>query len=276
MNNTGSEYTDRVAVVTGAAVGIGLDIAEQLAAQGARVVINDLDKNALEAAVNAVKSNGGRCVGVAGDCSDLDVMDLILARAYDEFGQLDYVVANAGITTFGEFLHYTPDDFQRLISVNLFGTFFLAQKAARLLIRHANGGRIILMSSVTGIQYHPDLTAYGMSKGAIRMLVKSLGVELAGHGITVNGIAPGAIATPRTVSDPDYEATWSKLNPNRRVGTVGDISRAALFLLSDGAAHMTSQTLVVDGGWSAVSPSCLLYTSPSPRDLSTSRMPSSA
>ena len=110
------------------------------------------------------------------------------------------------------------------------------------------------MSSVTGHQYHPDLAAYGMSKAAIRMLAKSLGVELAPHGITVNGISPGATATERTLSDPTYDETWSKLNPTGRPGTVQDVAHAALFLLSPHAGQITGQTLIVDGGWTAVSP----------------------
>ena len=122
------------------------------------------------------------------------------------------------------------------------------------MIKQNDPGRILLMSSVTGHQYHPDLAAYGMSKAAIRMLAKSLGVELAPQGITVNAISPGATATERTLEDESYEATWARLNPTGRPATVADIAHAALFLLSPQAGQITGQTLVVDGGWTAVSP----------------------
>ena len=110
------------------------------------------------------------------------------------------------------------------------------------------------MSSVTGHQHHPDLAAYGMSKAAIRMLAKTLGVELAPHKITVNAISPGATLTERTLEDPDYIATWSTLTPTGKPATTADIAHAALFLLSPQANHITGQTLIIDGGWTATSP----------------------
>jgi len=118
-------------------------------------------------------------------------------------------VANAGITTFGGFLDYPLSDFQRLVSVNLQGSFFLAQAAAQQMIKQQSSGRIIFMSSVTGHQAHPNLSAYGMAKAALEMLAKSLGVELAAHRITVNTIAPGTTMTERTRQlDPNYQKVW--------------------------------------------------------------------
>ncbi len=244
----------KVAIITGAAIGIGFEIARQLAEQGAAVVLNDIDEDAAKRAAEKIENAGGRVTVVAGDSSDLIVIDQMVQTAIETYGQIDYAIANAGITTFGDFLSYPLEQFQQLVNVNLQGTFFLAQKAAQQLIKQGDGGRILLMSSVTGHQYHPDLAAYGMSKAAIRMLAKSLGVELAPHGITVNAISPGATATERTLSDPSYNEIWSKLNPTGRPGTVQDVAHAALFLLSPHAGQITGQTLVVDGGWTAVSP----------------------
>ena len=243
-----------VAVVTGAGAGIGFEIGRRLTERGASVVLNDVDRDAADRAAARVAATGGSVAVVAGDASDPDVIDELCETAVSRFGRLDAAVANAGITTFGSFLTYPVEQFQRLVTVNLQGSFFLAQRAATRIIEQGAGGRILLLSSVTGFRHHPDLVAYGMSKAAIRMLARSLGVELAPHGITVNAIAPGATVTERTAEDDRYEATWSALTPTGRPATVADIANAALFLLSPDAGHITGQTLVVDGGWTAVSP----------------------
>ncbi|PHN05797.1 SDR family NAD(P)-dependent oxidoreductase [Flavilitoribacter nigricans] len=247
-------FKDQVAIVTGAGIGIGFEIAAQLCHRGARVVLNDIDEELAFAAVEKIKSSGGQALALPGDSSELTRIDSMVDLAVSTFGRLDLAVANAGITTFGKFLEYPPDQFQRLTAVNLQGSFFLAQKAARQMVRQKSGGRILFMSSVTGHQAHPSLAAYGMTKAALEMLAKSLGVELAEHGITVNAVAPGATLTDRTVSDPDYQATWKRITPNGRAATTLDIAHAALFLLSPLSGHITGQAIVVDGGWTAVSP----------------------
>ena len=244
-------FENQVAIVTGAGIGIGFEIAQQLIDAGALVVLNDIDVGVAQAAAEQL---GERCQACPGDSSDLDHIDEMVNLAISTYGRLDMAIANAGITTFGAFLDYSVDNFQRLVAVNLQGTFFLAQRAAKQMIRQGDGGRILLMSSVTGVQYHPDLAAYGMSKAAIRMLTKSLGTELAAHGITVNGIAPGATLTERTRSDQAYEAQWSQITPTGKPATVADIAHSALFLLSPLSGQITGQTLIVDGGWTNVSP----------------------
>lgn len=252
--NDGS-WNGKVAIITGAAIGIGFEIARQLAAKGVAVVLNDIDPEATETAVAQIRKEGGACEGIIGDSSDLDCIQQMVAQAVGTFGKLDMAVANAGITTFGSFLDYPLDHFKRLIAVNLQGTFFLAQQAAQQMIRQQSEGRILLMSSVTGVQAHPDLTAYGMTKAAIRMLAKSLAVELGPHKITVNAIAPGATITERTLQlDNQYETEWGRITPTGRPATTEDIAHAALFLLSSRSGQVTGQTLVVDGGWTSVSP----------------------
>ena len=179
-----------------------------------------------------------------------------LDEAVDSFGRLDIAVANAGITTYGNFLDYPPERFQQLVHLNLQGTFFLIQRAARQMIQQGQGGRILLMSSVTGHQYHPELTAYGMSKAAIRFLAKTLGVELAPHQITVNAISPGATLTVRTeaLDHGDFSRQWEEITPTQRPATTEDIAHTALFLLSPQSKQITGQTIIVDGGWTATSP----------------------
>ena len=171
------------------------------------------------------------------------------------FGQLDIVVANAGITLFGDFLSYPPESFNRVIQVNLVGSFFLAQASAIQVKQQLSGGSILFTSSVTGHRAHKDLAAYSMSKAAIEMLAKNLVIELSPYQINVNAIAPGATLTERTLDDPGYAATWSKLTPMGRAATVADIADTALFLVSDAAKHITGQTIIIDGGWTSVSPS---------------------
>lgn len=174
--------------------------------------------------------------------------------AVGTFGRLDIVVANAGLTLFGDFFGYTPALFDQVMRLNLGGTFFLAQAAAIRMRAQGHGGSIVFTSSVTGHQAHKDLTAYGMSKAAIEMLARALVVELSPYRITVNAVAPGATLTERTAADPVYERTWSALTPMGRPATPADIAQAVLFLAGPGARHITGQTLVVDGGWTVVSP----------------------
>ena len=134
-------------------------------------------------------------------------------------------------------------------------SFFLAQAAANQMKNQGTGGSMLFMSSVTGHQAHKNLSAYGMSKAALEMLAKTLVVELSPHKITVNAIAPGATLTERTGTDAAYVKTWSAITPIGKPASTEDIANAALFLVSPQAGHITGQTLVIDGGWTSVSPS---------------------
>ncbi|AEI48094.1 SDR family NAD(P)-dependent oxidoreductase [Runella slithyformis] len=249
------EFKEQVAIVTGAGQGIGLEIARQLAEQGASVLLNDLDKELTEKAVELIGSEGGRCIAYSGDAAQVDFVRKMVNEAVNVFGKLTIIIANAGITTFGDFFDYTPESLQQLLDLNLRGSFFLTQAAARQMRIQGTGGRVLLMSSVTGHQAHQFLAAYGMTKAALEMLAKSLVIELSPYGITINAVAPGATMTERTAEDAEYEKTWGRITPIGRPATVRDIAHAALFLVSPKAGHITGQSLVVDGGWTAVSPS---------------------
>ncbi|MBN8850320.1 MAG: short-chain dehydrogenase [Sphingobacteriales bacterium 50-39] len=242
---------DKLAIVTGAGQGIGFEICRQLVAQGARVILNDSD-TAL--ARQAAEQLGEKCIPFPGDVADVDFIRRMVGETVSIFGRLDIAIANAGITLFGDFLTYPSESFHRVMQVNLAGSFFLAQTAALQMKAQGDGGSILFMSSVTGHQAHKNLAAYGMSKAALEMLARNLVIELSPFKITVNTVAPGATMTERTAGDTNYERTWSTITPMGRPATTRDIADAALFLVSPQARHITGQTIVVDGGWTAVSP----------------------
>lgn len=248
--------SQKVAIITGAGQGIGLEIARKLLESGSNIILNDLEVSLTDEAVASLSQIGkGMILGCSGDSSSEEVISEMVDLALQHFGHIDQVVANAGITLFGNFLDYSRKDFSEVMRVNQAGTFFLTQAVARIMKVQENGGSILFTSSVTAHQSHENLAAYAMSKSAIEMLAKNLVIELAPFGIRINTIAPGATITERTTSDPDYVKTWSKLTPLGRPAFTSDIAEAAAFLLSDAARHITGQTLIVDGGWTAISPS---------------------
>ncbi len=247
-------FKGQTAIVTGAGEGIGFEIARQLAERGANIVLNDIDEEKTKRAIEKISKEGGRLIPLAGDAGDLSVIQAMVRAAVENFGELHIVMANAGVTTFGDFFDYKPEQFQQLLHVNLQGAFFLTQAAARQMRKQGKGGSVLLTSSVTGRRSHQYLVAYGMTKAAIEMLAKGLVAELAPHGIRVNAVAPGATITERTLLEhPQYAELWSKLTPDGRAAMPADIAQAALFLVSPQAGHINGQTLVVDGGWTLVS-----------------------
>ncbi len=247
-------FSNEVAVITGAGQGIGFEIAKQLCANGASVLLNDIDATLAKNAAAKISAYGN-CIALAGDAGDVSFIQKMVDEAVQQFGKLTIAVANAGITLFGDFFNYKPEALQSVMNLNIGGSFLLTQAAAKQIRQQKSGGSILLMSSVTGHQAHKNLAAYGITKAALEMLAKTLVVELSPYNISINAIAPGATITERTGEDESYINTWSRITPLGRPATVEDIANAALFMVAPAARHVTGQSLVIDGGWTSVSPS---------------------
>lgn len=250
-----NSFAHRSAVITGAGQGIGFALACKLLEQGARVLLNDRDAGLLDQVEKSLSPWKDQVILFPGDASQKKVILAMVDTAVKKFGSLEMAIANAGLTFSGDFLNFQEDHLYQMLHLNLGGSFLLAQAAAAHMTGQGKGGRILFMSSVTGFQAHRHLEGYGMTKAALRMLARSLGPQLAPAGITVNCIAPGATITERTTEIGDeYAKGWSEVIPTGHPATTEDIAYAGLFLLGRGASHITGQTLVVDGGWTATSP----------------------
>jgi 3-oxoacyl-[acyl-carrier protein] reductase len=230
-------------IVTGAGQGIGYQIAQQLMAEGHVVVINDINPSLLSGPYTKV-----------GDVSSIEFIQELVSYAQSLPGELAGCVCNAGMTTFGSFWDYSPESMKSLLDLNIQGTFFLIQQVAKAIRSAGNPGSIVVTSSVTGHQAHPDLAAYGMTKAALNQLVQNLVTDLSPVQIRINAVSPGATMTERTEKDMNYLQEWSRLTPLGKPADVQDISEAVCFFLSDKAKHITGQTLIVDGGWTSISP----------------------
>lgn len=250
-------FYNQTALITGAGQGIGFAIARELARQGAHVLLNDFDENLARQTADTIRQEGGVCEALPGDAGDVAFIRHLVNAAVETFGRLDMAIANAGITVFGDLFTTTPEAYQKIVDLNLRGSFFLVQAAATQMRAQGKNeagiaGRLLLMSSVVGQLGHPGLPVYSMTKAGLQMLARQAVIDLSPHGITINAVAPGATLTERTLDDPDYIPVWSRITPMGRPATVADITAAALFLLSPAATHITGQTLTIDGGWTSV------------------------
>lgn len=251
----------RVAVVTGASSEIGATMADALAAEGAAVVatFNETPGLAQEVA-DRINAEGGRALAVRADLSRVTENQRVVDAAVAEFGRLDVYVANAGLTLWGPFLELEEEAWDTVVDLNLKGSYFGAQAAARQMIAQraetrddAFGGRIVFSSSVTGIVATRNLSAYSATKAALRHLASVLALELGDHGITVNALGIGATVNERNLADdPRYAEHWAEVTPTGRVGTPQDVAAALVYLVSPAAAMISGHTLTVDGGWSHV------------------------
>ncbi len=238
--------------MTGASRGIGRAIAERFAAEGAHVAVNYLPQGENEGEARAV-ADSLQTPGmiVAGDVSLRSDVERMVASVLEEFEALDIAVCNAGIEIKKPFLEVTDDEWQKVIAVNLYGSFVVSQVAARQMVRQGGGGKLVFISSVHEEIPFPDYAAYCASKGGVRMLMRNLALELAQHKIAVNNIAPGAIATPinqAVLDDPEAKAEAISEIPWGRFGRPEEVAGVAAFLASDEAEYVTGSTYYVDGG----------------------------
>jgi glucose 1-dehydrogenase len=243
---------DKVALITGANSGIGKAIAERFAAEGAHVAVNYLPIGHAAADVDAeLKTFGPTGIAVAGDVSVRAEVEKMFADTVAKFGHVDIALSNAGMEIKKPFVDVTDAEWNKVINVNLYGSFLVSQVAARQMIKQGNGGRIIFTSSIHEDVPFPQYAAYCASKGGVRMLMRNLSVELADHKITANNIAPGAIATPinqATLDDPEKKAAAIAPIPLARFGTPEEVAGLAVYLASEESAYVTGSTFVMDGG----------------------------
>ncbi len=243
---------NKVAIVTGSGSGIGQAIAIRLASEGAAVVV-DYRSHPEQADDTAVKCEAAGCkaITIQADVSILADTQRLIDETYKQLGRCDILVNNAGIEIEAPFWDVTEKDYDAVLNVNLKGAFFLTQAFVKRLIAAKLPGRVINISSVHEDMVFPHFSTYCVSKGGIRMLMRDLAVELGPLGITVNNIAPGAIATPINTklldNKPELNALLANI-PLGRMGTPEDVAGVALFLASDDGAYCTGSTFIVDGG----------------------------
>ena len=242
----------KTAVVTGAATGIGQAIALAFAKEGASVVVDYAgNASAAEDTLNKINAMGGKAVGVAADVSNPDQVSALFQRTLAAFGRLDILVNNAGIEKKFAFVDYPFEEWQKILAVNLTGTFLCSQGAAKQMIAQGDGGRIINISSIHEDLAFPLNAPYTATKGGIRMLMRTIAVELAPHQITVNNIGPGAIFTPIDLDIENDVALNDRILaeiPMGRWGKPEEVAQLAVYLASDDAAYVTGSTHFIDGG----------------------------
>lgn len=245
---------NKVSLVTGGGRGIGLGIAEVLAGAGSDLVLVARSESQLQSAAEMIKERYGREVEtISADLSQVGGYGAIVEQTMDRFGRLDVLVNNAGSNIRKKFLEFEPEDFDAVLAIQLRGAYFMAQAAARQMVK-AGSGKIINLASLTSKIAVPNISAYGAAKGGIFSLTKSMAVELAPEGINVNAVAPGYVRTSMTeaaFSNSDTQDWMLSRIPMKRFGSPEDIGYAALFLACPASDYVTGEVIFIDGGWMA-------------------------
>jgi NAD(P)-dependent dehydrogenase (short-subunit alcohol dehydrogenase family) len=246
-----ARFEGQVVAVTGGNSGIGAEAVRCFAAEGASVLVAARETRRGAAIVAEVERSGGKAIFIEVDLQDPAACQAVVDRAMEAFGRLDALVNSAGIALPFPFLEMPLDLWHQVMNTNLTATFLCSQAAARVMVRQ-NHGRIVNLSSQVALLGNTERAAYSAAKGAILSLSRTMAVELAQYGITVNCIAPGAVATPMTDANHSAERRqlWAEAIPLGRYGTPADVASAILFLCSREADYITGQTLAVDGGFS--------------------------
>lgn len=250
------------ALITGGGTGIGRATAELFAREGAQVAVSGRRPAELEATVAAVSALGRRALAIPGDVSRPADAERMVEATVAAFGGLDVLVNNAGIIVRNASVTSVAlEDWQRVLDVNLTGAFLVSRFALAEMVRAGRGGAVVNVSSVSGLLGDPALAPYNAAKGGLNLLTKNMALDYARHGIRVNAVCPGRVATPmprsRLRPGEDWEATlarWGQNIPLGRVGRPEDVAQAILFLASDEAAWITGTLLVIDGGASICHP----------------------
>jgi NAD(P)-dependent dehydrogenase (short-subunit alcohol dehydrogenase family) len=256
LNKTTPKFCDlkgKVAIVTGAAKGMGKADSLKLANAGAKVVLTDIDVAGCQLVADEIKKNRGEAIVVKCDTSNKADIDNVVAETLKKFTKIDILVNNAGIYPFEPFLQMSEANFMKVININLKGYFLMAQACAKEMAKQKSGS-IINIASVAAQIGFAGLAHYCASKGGVVAMSKALALELAGMGIRINNIAPGAINTPgatNTSMTKEQQAAMLAPIPMKRQGEAEEIANAVLFLASDESSYMTGSTMVVDGGWVA-------------------------
>jgi NAD(P)-dependent dehydrogenase (short-subunit alcohol dehydrogenase family) len=246
-----SPAPQKVALVTGAARGIGLATAKRFLAEGWRVGLLDIDGDTLRSAVASL-ADAGRTMALECDVSDAKAVAASIDKVARQFGRLDALINNAGVAVFASVMETSDEDWSRILAVNLSGPF-LCTKAAVPLMREHGGGAIINITSISAVRASTLRSAYGTSKAGLAHLTKQLAVELASLGIRVNAVAPGPVDTAmaKAVHTPAIRADYHDAIPLNRYGLEEELAEAIFFLSSERSSYITGQVLAVDGGFDA-------------------------
>jgi NAD(P)-dependent dehydrogenase (short-subunit alcohol dehydrogenase family) len=250
VSPTVASLQDAIVVVTGAASGIGLATAAAAAEVGAGVMLADRDRSGLDAAQAELKRFGTPVAVHQLDVADAAAVQGLIDATLSAFGRIDGLVTSAGMERAAPALELREDDFDEVLRVNLKGSFLCAQAVGRAMVDARSGGSIVTVSSALAFSGRVNAAQYSASKGAVVTLTKSLAIEWGPHGIRVNSVAPGLIDTPIAQGIPaEHRQSYASRTPLGRIGTPQDVAKVIRFLLSDEAAYVTGQTIVVNGGY---------------------------